>query len=246
MLQTCSTHLFEKFTFFCSLEHVSSSAYLSRTCRRLLANTDPEYSAGQRASSGRSAVRLLFIYSWQNENHLVTFIHSALIHHSESSAQNQRGCDLDSNWARRHILSWSEIRAPWLFLIYQRQVKAESERRLNISECTGLGYRELFPSVRFFKGLRQVTLLYSSSAEQRQTPDLCSRSHNKWRCLLKVKLEAHANKLTDRWLDKSCFSIKGSRSSLTTYEVFQQLKMPPSYPDTAEQRIKTEITEGRV
>lgn len=52
--------LFEKFTFFCSLEHAFSSAYLSRTCRRLLANTDSKYSVGQRALSGRSAVCLLF------------------------------------------------------------------------------------------------------------------------------------------------------------------------------------------
>lgn len=44
--------LFEKFTFFCSLEHMFSSAYLSHTCRRLLANTDSIYSVRQRALSG--------------------------------------------------------------------------------------------------------------------------------------------------------------------------------------------------
>lgn len=155
--------LFEKFTFFCSLEHAFSSAYLSRTCRRLLANTDSKYSVGQRALSGRSAVGLLFTKSSQQLascDQVSTF--SAMIY-SWQNREPPRHLYL----LCAHPPLWILSSKPKRLQSYQRQVKAEDERWPNISECTGLGYREPFPSVRFFKGLRQVTLLYLSSAKQR-------------------------------------------------------------------------------
>lgn len=116
--------LFEKFTFFCSLEHAFSSAYLSRTCRRLLANTDSKYSVGQRALSGRSAVCLLFT----------------------KSSQQLASCDQVSTFSAM-IYSWQNREPPrHLYLLCAHPplwILSSKPKRLQVTEPAGISWTKV-------------------------------------------------------------------------------------------------------